>query len=221
VPGRTHLRASRPGCRLLATGEVAVRVWLLRIVPVLPALILCACARDPFVTQAGAVRSGDWRIERQADRVTGKPISSALLVTRKGSSASALYPQVASLQLSCFVDHPVIKFSFESKVGTNLNSFLGYRFDEKPGHEIGARFVADSSAVVIEDQAEVAQFVRELATSSVLYVRTRSLNADRTSAEFNVDGAPAAIDAAFAGCPVTEPAPQPQRPMPRSRRRSV
>jgi hypothetical protein len=75
--------------------------------------------------------------------------------------------------------------------------------------------------VVIEDRAEVAQFVSELATSSALYVRTRSLNASRTSAEFKVDGAAAAIDAAFAGCPVSQPAPAPQRPMPPARRRSA
>jgi hypothetical protein len=49
---------------------------------------------------------------------------------------------------------------------------------------------------------EVAQFVRDLATSRVLYVRIRSLNAPRTSAEFRVDGAPGAIEAGLAGCPV-------------------
>jgi hypothetical protein len=198
-----------------------VRVDILRLVPAVPALLLCACARDPYVSQAGAVPSGNWRIERQPDRVTGTAISSAFLVTRTSSSAAALYPQTASLQLSCFMDQPLIKFNFENKVGTNLNSFLGYRFDEKPGHEIGARFLADSATVVIEDKAEVAQFVSELATSNVLYVRTRSLNAARTTAEFKLDGAPAAIDAAFAGCPVTPPA-SPQRvPTPPARKRSL
>ena len=199
-----------------------MRVWLLRVVPVLPALLLCACGRDPYVLSKDlGVWPGEWQIERQADRVTGKPINSAFLVTRTSSSVNALVPQSATLQLACFMDQPVIKFSFENKIGTNLNSFLGYRFDDKPGHEIGARFVANSTAVVIEDRAEVAQFVSELATSSALYVRTRSLNASRTSAEFKVDGAAAAIDAAFAGCPVSQPAPAPQRPMPPARRRSA
>ena len=199
-----------------------MRAWLLRIVPVLPALILCACARDPYVLSKDlGVWPGEWQIERQADRVTGKPINSAFLVTRTSSSVNALVPQSATLQLACFLDQPVVKFSFENKIGTNLNSFLGYRFDDKPGHEIGARFVANSTAVVIEDRADVAQFVGELATSRALYVRTRSLNASRTSAEFKVDGAAAAIDAAFAGCPVSQPAPAPQRPTPRARRRSA
>jgi hypothetical protein len=186
-----------------------------------PALLLCACARDPYVSQASAVPSGNWRIERQPDRVTGKPIGSAFLVTRVSSNANVLYTQPASLQLSCFMDQPVVKFNFQNKVGTNLNSFFGYRFDEKPGHEIGARFLADSAAVVIEDKAEVAQFVSELATSNVLYVRTRSLNAARNTAEFKVDGAPAAIEAAFAACPVT-PSPPPQRvAAPSTRRRGL
>jgi hypothetical protein len=129
-----------------------------------------------------------------------------------------LYTQSASLQLSCFMTQPVVKFNFESKIGTNLNSYLGYRFDERPGHEIGARFVKGASAVVIEDKAEVAQF--ELATSRVLYVRIRSLNAGRTAAEFKVEGAQAAIDAALAGCPVTAPAPQ-RVATPPTRRRSL
>ena len=80
---------------------------------------------------------------------------------------------------------------------------LGYRFDEKPGHEIEARFLHDFKTVVIEDKAEVAWFVGELATSSVLYVHIRSLNAGRSTAEFQLAGAPAAIEAAFAGCPTT------------------
>jgi hypothetical protein len=198
-----------------------VRVDILRLIPAAPALLLCACARDPYVSQASAVPSGNWRIERQPDRVTGKPIGSAFLVTRSSSNANVLYTQPASLQLSCFMDQPVVKFNFQNKVGTNLNSYLGYRFDEKPGHEIGARFLADSAAVVIEEKAEVAQFVRELATSNVLYVRTRSLNAARNTAEFKLDGAPAAIEAAFAGCPVAAPATPQRVAAPSARRRGL
>jgi hypothetical protein len=115
----------------------------------------------------------------------------------------------------------VVRFVFEFKIGTNLNSFLGYRFDEKPGHEIGARFVQDSTAVMIEEPADVAQFVSDLTTSNTLYIRIRSLNAGRSSAEFKVDGAPEAIAAAFAGCPVVPPAPPPPQAKPSSRRRSA
>ena len=198
-----------------------MRVGILRLVPAVPALLLCACARDPYVSQASTVPSGNWRIERQPDRVTGKPISSAFLDTSASSNAGVLYPQQASLQLSCFLGQPVIKFEFSNKVGTNLNSFLGYRFDEKPGHEIGARFLVASAAVVIEDKAEVAQFVGELATSNLLYVRLRSLSAARTTAEFKVDGAPAAIEAAFAACPVAPPAPPQRVAAPSARRRGL
>lgn len=198
-----------------------MRAGVLRLVPAVPVLLLCACARDPYVSQASTVPSGNWRIERQPDRVTGKPISSAFLVTSASSNAGVLYTQQASLQLSCFLGQPVVKFDFSNKVGSNLNSFLGYRFDEKPGHEIGARFLAASSAVVIEDKAEVAQFVGELATSSLLYVRIRSLNAARTTAEFKVAGAAAAIEAAFAACPVTPPAPPQRIAAPSTRRRGL
>jgi hypothetical protein len=194
---------------------------ILRLVPVLAALSLGGCAVDPYVWGSKVAAVGDWKIERQEDRVTGRPVSSAYVLTRWGSSTHAVVPQVVSLQLMCFVDKPVVRFTFQAKVGTNLNSFLGYRFDDKPGHEIGARFVQSSSVVVIEDQAEVAQFVTELATSKSLYVRLRSLAADRNSAEFNVEGAPAAIESALASCPVAPPGATPQQAAPVPRRRSV
>ena len=43
----------------------------------------------------------------------------------------------------------------------------------------------------------------ELAASRVLYVRIRSLNTARSSAEFQLDGSQAAIEAGLAGCPIT------------------
>jgi hypothetical protein len=67
--------------------------------------------------------------------------------------------------------------------------------------------VQGASIVIIEEAAEVAQFVSELATSSVLYVRIRSYNGGRTAAEFKIDGAPTAIQSAFSRCPVTPPTP--------------
>lgn len=99
-----------------------------------------------------------------------------------------------------------MRFAFAFKVGTDTNSILGYRFDEKPGHDnVAARFLQEYRTVVIEDHAAIITFVNELATSNTLVVRLRSLNAGRTIADFKLDGAPAAIEAAFAGCPLTPP----------------
>jgi hypothetical protein len=177
------------------------------VIVVIAALLLGACAaRDPLVsTAAGAKASGNWRIERQVDRVTGAPLSSALLPTRSSSHSGAPFPRPAMLQLTCFKDQPLVRLSFEFKVGSNRNSVLGYRFGEKPGRDIEARFLQDYKTVVIEEKDDVAQFVNELATSNVLYVRIRSLNAGRTTAEFQLDGAPAAIESALAECPLPAP----------------
>ena len=58
--------------------------------------------------------------------------------------------------------------------------------------------------VLIDDPNEVMRFTGDMATSDGLYLRIRSLTAaGRTSAEFKVAGAPAAIAAAYAGCPLT------------------
>ena len=63
--------------------------------------------------------------------------------------------------------------------------------------------------MVIEDRAAVTTFVNELAMSNMLVIRIRSLAAGRTTAEFKLDGAPAAIEAAFVGCPLTPATPAP------------
>lgn len=171
--------------------------------------LLGACAkRDPLVSTAGATPAGNWRIERQVDRVTGAPLSSAILMTSTSSNSAVAFAQPAQLQLLCFKDEPMVRFAFDFKIGSNRNAALGYRFDDKPGHEPKARFLADFTTAVIEDKADVAQFVGELATSNVLYVRIRSLNAGRSTAEFHLNGAPAAIAAAFADCPVAGERPQ-------------
>src|SRR5450759_2670038 len=43
-------------------------------------LLLAACTHDPYVNATNTTPSGEWRIERQIDRVTGAPISSVLLM---------------------------------------------------------------------------------------------------------------------------------------------
>lgn len=77
-----------------------------------------------------------------------------------------------------------------------------------------ARFTDDYKRVIIEDKNEVAQFVGEMATSNVLYVLIRSINRGSTSAEFHLDGASAAIGAAFAGCPISPARHAGRAPMP-------
>jgi hypothetical protein len=182
-----------------------VRVRLLHLASAaVLALSLGGCLRDPYVATETLVKSGSWQIERQPDRVTGGTIGSAL-TNAMASNTVEPFPQLATLQLLCFLDKPVANFRFPFKVGTDSNSFIGYRFDEKPGHEIGGHFMANTASVAIEEPADVAQFVSELATSSVLYIRIRSFNVGRTAAEFKVDGAPAAIASAYAACPVKPP----------------
>lgn len=43
----------------------------------------------------------------------------------------------------------------------------------------------------------------DMSGSRTLYVRIRSLNAGRTTAEFSLEGAAAAVQAAFADCPLS------------------
>ncbi|HEX5508009.1 MAG TPA: hypothetical protein VFX37_05850 [Pseudolabrys sp.] len=168
------------------------------------ALLLGACMpRDPIVIGTNTAPAGNWRIEQQIDRVTGKPISSAFVTTHKVSTSKILFPPPAQLQLLCFKGMPNVSFLFPFKVGSTRNASFGYRFDERPGHEIDVRFVSNYRSVLIEQPDEVAQFVDELSTAKGLYILIRSLTAaGRTTAEFRLEGAPAAIKAAYLTCPI-------------------
>lgn len=165
---------------------------------------LGACAtRDPFVTSANAIASGNWKIEQQTDKITGAPIGSAQLVTAVSSNSADSKVRSAMLQLTCFDKTPVVRISFEFKIGTDRNTIVGYRFDDRPGRDnIESRILSDHTIVVIEDGAEVKRFLADMPDASKLVIRIRSLNAGRTTAEFKLDGAPAAIEAAYKDCPV-------------------
>ncbi|HZL39689.1 MAG TPA: hypothetical protein VFC45_05340 [Pseudolabrys sp.] len=56
-------------------------------------LLLADCGmRDPFVNinPYDTTPSGDWRIEKQVDRITGAPISNAFLTPRQASNSAAV-----------------------------------------------------------------------------------------------------------------------------------
>lgn len=178
---------------------------------VIGSLCLCGCARDPFVTPKGEIRSGEWWIPQQIDRVTGLPLPSAY-VFAQASSSNVEYPRVSSLMLTCLEkNEPLVRFAFDFKIGNNRDSVLGYRFDDRPGHEdVASRIVRGNQIMVIENREAIARFVSELPGSKTLYVRIRSLNGGRTAVEYPLEGSAAALRAAFANCDMPEP-PLPER----------
>jgi hypothetical protein len=184
---------------------------LVRVAITLTLLVLGACAtRDPVVAPADTARAGNWQIERQVDRITGAPIESALL-TAPSSHSGQPFPKRVTLQLGCFNKRPLVRFAFETKVATSRSNEFGYRFDNKPGHQTAATFMGDDKIAVIDDGAEVAQFLGELGSAKTLYLRIRSLSFGRTTAEFNVEGAAAAIAATTAHCPPVIDEPKPKK----------
>lgn len=183
---------------------------------VMMAMVLGVClgacqTRDPYVAAAKMKKSGDWRIETQVDRITSAATPNAIAITRNSSNSYAENPAPAELYLTCFDGKPVIRLAFDFKVGSDPNSVFGYRADDKAGRDnVNVRFLQQYRSVMIEDRAEVIRFAKEISGSRTVVVRIRSINAGRTIADFAIDGADAAIEAGFAGCPLTEPpAPQP------------
>ncbi len=167
------------------------------------AMLLAGCTRDPYVTSQGDAISGNWRIAQQKDRVTGNNLPS-VSVMASASNTYDDYPKPAMMQLTCFDGKPLVRFAFEWKIGADVNTTLGYRFDDKPGRDNvpGVRFMQDERMVVIEEIADVAQFARDLEGSKILYMRVRSITNGRTTAEFKLDGSEDAMRAAFADCPL-------------------
>lgn len=171
-------------------------------------LLLAACAgRDPIVSVSETSPAGNWQIEKTTDRVTGQPISNAMLMSL-ASHSSQPFPRKSMLQLQCFKGAPIVRVLFDTKIGSSRNAEVGYRFDDRPGKESAAvRFVDDFKSFVIEDPGELASFIPELTRSHVLYVRIRSFTSGRTSVEFKLDGGDAAVAAAYATCPLKPPKP--------------
>ena len=165
------------------------------------AMPLAGCLRDPIVSARNVAPVGNWRVERQIDRATGAPISSAYLETRNSSHTGIAFSQPAGMQVSCFKNAPLVHFTFGYQIGSTRNAEFAYRFDDKPGRTIKVRFVDDYKSVVIEGPNEVAQFLDEMESSAALYVLIRSFNRGRTSADFKLEGGADAIKEALAGCP--------------------
>jgi hypothetical protein len=168
---------------------------------------LAACSGDPTLNR---YKSGEWVIEGKIDRVSDKPNYAASLLTRSRSyKAEPLQLELADLQLLCFDNAPVVSFKFLTRVGSNRNSRLSYRFDQNPGHDVKVRILRNEQTIVIENQDDVVRFVDQMRTANTLIVQVFSLTEFLSTADFKVEGAQKVIDAVYAGCPPrAEPRPR-------------
>lgn len=172
-------------------------------------VLVLALAVSGCVTAQSApppTQNGEWIYSRAADPVTGAPHAQVWLVTRRASPPRGeMFPRPVSLQLQCFKGEPIAELVFAFPVGSNRSASLGYRFDDKPGRDVEARFLQDRKRVVIEDRAALTGFADELRNASRLLVRVNSLVLGQTTAEFAVHGAERAMAAAYADCPLAPP----------------
>ncbi len=171
-------------------------------------LSACAAGVETASVAPAASSPGNWRIERRADSIAGAN-STAVLPLNYSANFLTGELRTGELRLLCFKRQPVVRIAFNYKIGSNKTAALAYRFDDNPGHEAEARFLQDYKTVVIEDLPEVGRFLAELKSANKLFVRIDSLTIGRTNIELGVEGAPAAIDAALAQCPLS--AAQPER----------
>lgn len=166
------------------------------------ASLLAACATGDVSLTTAATPSkpdtGNWSLEPRKDPIAGHGATIArLYVLLEG-----LY--ISELELSCFKGKPVVRLRFSKrlKTGTDKTGSLAYRFDERPGRELKARFFARPHIILVEDKAEVARFVEEMADAELLQLRVHAITARPFTVKFTVRGAPYAIEAAYANCPL-------------------
>ncbi|MFL9828029.1 hypothetical protein [Rhodoplanes sp. SY1] len=171
----------------------------------------CIVQDRSYVQDRPSESAGSWRIEHRIDRITGKPAPSATVITTSTSNKTADIRD-AVLQVTCFEARPVVRFSFDIRVGADRNSTFAYRVDDRPGDEVEATFLQDHRTVVIDDPATVAKFIEDVSRGSLLIVRTASLFAGRTVAEFRVVGASTAVAPVLAACPLVMPTSAPASP---------
>ena len=170
---------------------------VLRCVALGGAVLLAGCVTN------GTVRSGSWVIDQRPDRITGAPVGGAYTMAWGATRSGDLSIYTASLQLTCFENRPIAKIAFQFRVGSDRNTSFGYRFDDKPGHDsVESRVLFGNRVLVVEDDAALRQFIAELRGSTKLFVRIRALNAGNSAVELKVDGSEAAIEAAYAECPL-------------------
>jgi len=181
------------------------------------ACALCACAGGNF---EASLPGGEWKVGQRADRVADLPIQSAGLTTRsrnaKAEREAAGIPLNASLQLICFDGDPVVRFFFSHEVGSDRNSRLTYKFDNKPAAKPNARILQDFQTVMLEDKKDVAAFTNDLREAKKLDITVSGVVAGNTIAEFNVEGAAAAIETSYKTCPLPA-APPPRAPARRAK----
>lgn len=82
-----------------------------------------------------------------------------------------------------------MRFAFEFKIGSDKNTILGYRFDDKPGHDsVASRVLTGETAILIDNPVAVAEFLNEMTGSQKLYLRIRSLTLGRTTGRVSARG---------------------------------
>ena len=167
---------------------------------------LGACATGSAQMTPAAPPAGDWTIEQRPDRISGKTQATAVLTTRSRNARTArsrpALAQMASLQLMCFDNAPIVRLHFNYRIGANRSATIAYRFDEKSGRDANARILPDLQTIVIQEREDVMRFAEDLRTANALFVRVSSLIVGQSIAEFRVLGGQAAIDAAYAACPL-------------------
>jgi hypothetical protein len=144
--------------------------------------------------------SGLWQVRQITDQISGKPVTTAQLKTLKVQQQSRKRQQVAQLAIFCASGKPVVLLLFTGPITTRQSVSFVYRIDNNAGQTREAEAAPGHNGMVVKNEHQVGEFLRQIGSSSKLVVRIVSPTVGISEAEFNTAGAAIAMDAALGKC---------------------
>lgn len=196
--------AIAPGCNPLQADPLNSGVGMKRLnVCLLLGLLLAGGGANP-ATSSPAVEfmqsSGLWQVRQITDQISGKPVTTAMLRTIKVQQQSRQRRQVAQLAIFCASGKPVVLLMFSAPITTRQSVSFVYRIDNNSAQTLTVEAAPGLRGVVVKDERQVTDFLRQIAPSSRLVARITSPTVGISEAEFSAAGASTAIDAALSPC---------------------
>lgn len=160
-------------------------------------------AAGGFQPSPVAARS-DWQWKADPDKITGEVSPSISVATSQVQITGATGFHAASAAVDCINKVPSIMIVWDFPVGSQGSSAVAYRFDGRPGHEIGDAQFYNLQSQIIANPSEVKAFLDEAQSANSLLVRVSSV-VGIAEAQFATRGGAAMIQRFLEACPLTSP----------------
>jgi hypothetical protein len=161
---------------------------------------LCLAASLTFAAaSASAQVYWGWQVKPQTDKLSGRTVQVAQMATatvkREGLRRDK---PTALLLVYCDPRQPTVQIAFSHKITSASTLSFGYRTDSG-SKKFDAQAMSGHRSIELKGP-EANELLKQLSSSSMIYVRTESRGIGVSQAEFATTGAAAPIAAALKDC---------------------